>query len=398
MTMEVHTSNGDRLGSAELPYFDDTPDEPDTRQERDDDKVRFEGVSCRELANGQYDVEFLIEDTLVEGQPCMIGAAPKSLKTIIAIDAAISLATATPFLGMLEVRQARTVGFMSGEGGLAILQDYASRVAVGRGMELADVGKLYFCNDLPQLADLRHLDALEEFILDHEIEIVIIDPLYLCMPADDAGNILRQGKILRNVNRVCLKHGVTPLMVHHTKKNVIDPYAPAELSDLSWSGFSEFAGQWWLLSRRAKYDADQPGEHALWLNIGGRTGHSSLRALDVHEGTHSDFSGRRWEVEVGTPREARECQRGRKEAAKQAEREERLEADQKQLVRTMAKLKAPESKNAIRDMAGLGNGRRFEETWGSLIQDGSIVKDGMVCKTNNQRYDAFRLEGSEVEK
>ena len=103
-------------------------------------------------------------------------------------------------------------------------------------------------------------------------------------------------------------------------------------------------------------------------------------------------------MEVLSPREARAGVQERKQAAKEKQQAEKLETDQKGLVRAMAKLKAPESKNAIRDMAGLGNGRRFEETWGSLIQDGSIVKDGMVSKANNQSYDAFRLEGSEVEK
>ncbi|KKL24099.1 hypothetical protein LCGC14_2418770, partial [marine sediment metagenome] len=142
---------------------------------------------------------------------------------------------------------------------------------------------------------------------------------------------------------------------------------------------------------------DQAVDHALWLNIGGRAGHSALHAVDVHEGSRSDFSGRRWEVEVKTPREAREGMRSEKDQARETERQERLEADQKTLVRTMTKLTAAESKSTIREMAGLGHGKRFEETWGALIQDGSIVRDGTIRKGNNQEYDAFRLEDSEGE-
>lgn len=357
---------------------------------------QFEAVSCEELAAGEYDVEFLIENTLVAGQPCMIGAAPKSMKTILTIDAAISLATATPFMGQLEVNRACRVGFMSGEGGMSVLQDYARRVAAGRGIDLADIGGLVFCNQLPQLGDPQQLDALEKFIQGNELEVIVIDPLYLCMPGDDAGNLLKQGKILRSVNEICIRNKCTPILIHHTKKSVVDPQSPAELSDLSWSGFSEFAGQWWLLSRREKYDADQPGEHALWLNIGGRAGHSALYAVDVHEGTRSDLEGRRWGVDVKTPKEARAGARAGRIEAKETAKQEQIETDQKLLVHVLAKLNQPESKTTIRSVAGLGNGRRFEDTWGSLIRDGSIVLDGTIQKGNKRSYEAFRLDDPKV--
>ena len=70
------------------------------------------------------------------------------------------------------------------------------------------------------------------------------------------------------------------------------------MSDLAWAGASEIAGQWWLLMRRQAYNPDHAGEHRLWLSIGGRVGHSSLHALDIHEGRRTDPGGRRWEVAV----------------------------------------------------------------------------------------------------
>lgn len=189
----------------------------------------------------------------------------------MAIDSAVSLATATPFLGVLQVHEAARVGYLSGEGGASTLQDYARRVCQGRGIELSEVEGLVFCDRLPQLSDLRHLDALARFMRDWELRIVMLDPLYLCWPDTDSGNVMKQGKVLRYVNQVCLDNGCTPILIHHTKRNLVDPYAPAKLLDLSWAGFAEFAAQWWLLSRRERYDPDQPGEHKLWLTIGGRS-------------------------------------------------------------------------------------------------------------------------------
>ena len=239
-----YSSNYGDPGGAEPNYTDYVaPDEkPETSEGRE--KVHLRGVTCQELAQAEYDITFLVDHSIVEQSPMIVGAAPKCCKTLIALDAVVSLATATPFLGILDVPEACRVGFLSGEGGLPVLQEYAFRIANGREIDLADIGGVVFCDTLPQLGNLRHIDTLERFLRDWELRVVILDPLYLCMPGDDANNILKQGKILRYLNEVCLRNGVTPILIHHTKRNPVDPFAPPELADLAWSGFSEFAAQW----------------------------------------------------------------------------------------------------------------------------------------------------------
>ncbi len=359
-----------------------------------DDRITFSGVTCEALAQASYDLTYLIADTLVELQPAMIGAAPKSCKTLIAIDAVISAATATPFLGSLPVPEALRCGYFSGEGGLSVLQDYARRIAYGRGWRLEDISGLVFCDNLPQLADLRHIDAFERFLQEWQLRLVVLDPLYLCMPGDDANNLMKQGKVLRYVNQVCLRNGCTPILVHHTRKNVVDPYAPPELADLAWSGFSEFAGQWWLLGRRAKYDPDQPGEHRLWLNVGGRAGHAALHALDVHEGRRSDMGGRRWAVDVLRPSEAREAARDDQEALRDSAAKERaakrLEEDKKTITRTMAKFPGGESKSVIRDTSGI-RPPRFNAAFAALLADGDVVSCDVVKGNRHKPYAGYKL-------
>src|SRR5436190_1675274 len=69
-----------------------------------------------------------VEGVMVRGQPMVIGGPPKSLKTSLALDLAISLATATPFLGHFPVPKQRRVAVFSGESGRATVYETVRRV------------------------------------------------------------------------------------------------------------------------------------------------------------------------------------------------------------------------------------------------------------------------------
>ena len=87
------------------------------------------------------------------------------------------------------------------------------------------------------------------------------------------------GAKLSGLTKLGQETGCTIILCHHTRKNQkgpMDLFEPAELEDIAWAGFPEWARQWLLLSRRRKYDPEQGGHHELWLNVGGSAGHSGL--------------------------------------------------------------------------------------------------------------------------
>ena len=172
-----------------------------------------------------------------------------------------------------------------------------------------------------------------------------------------------------------------------------DRFAPGELLDLTQAGAAEIAGQWWLLTRRELYNPDHPGEHRLWLNIGGRLGHGCLHGLDLHEGRLSDPGGRRWEVEVHPGSEAREAvreaQQGAREAAKRAKQESELETDRREIVRIAREQNAPETKNGFRERFSGGH-TRFALAFDSLTRDGTL-QQANVDKGNGHTYQAWSL-------
>jgi hypothetical protein len=360
---------------------------------------RFQLVTCRALDAADYTPRPIIEDCLYAGHPAIDGGMFKTGKTLLAIDGAIAIGTGRPFLNTFTVPEPMGVVYFSGEGGPSMVQEYARRIADSKGLALSDVFNVHWCFSIPRLEDRRDLDAVQKIHDQTAAEVMVFDNLMLAMGADEPGNVFRMGQALGNVIRICNERGITPLFVHHFKRTraTEDRFAPGELLDLTQAGAAEIAGQWWLLTRREPYNPEQPGEHRLWLNIGGRLGHGCLHGLDLHEGRSSDPDGRRWEVEVHPATETREttheAQQQARQAAQRQKQEARLEADRAEIVGAAVKASVPDTKAGWRDRVAIPH-KRFPAAFASLITDGTLQR-ASVTKSNGQTYDGWELRKNE---
>ncbi|MCE5302845.1 MAG: AAA family ATPase [Planctomycetaceae bacterium] len=354
--------------------------------------IQYKRLSCAELDAGRYDLEYLIDRTLVAGQPCIVAGGKKCLKTSIILDMGISLAVGGFFLGKLKVNRACRVGIMTGESGLATIQETARRICRAAGYRLGDIGGLVFSEDLPQFGSRDHEDALRRFIMDDELEVLAIDPAYLCLPGADAGNLFTQGDLLRGMSKVCSDTGCTMILAHHTRKTKTDPFSPPELEDIAWAGFQEFARQWLLVGRREAYEPGT-GEHRLWLSVGGSAGHTALWALDISEGTRESEGGRFWQVGLMHADEARAAVKDTREQSRKAKADADLDTDRRKIVEAVVKLPDGETKNGIRDRVGCGH-RRFDIAFASLVDDGTL-QPATVTRANNQKYEGWKLRNEQ---
>jgi hypothetical protein len=132
----------------------------------------------------------------------------------------------------------------------------------------------------------------------------------------------------------------------------------------------------------------------LWLSIGGRVGHSSLHALDIHEGSRADPGGRRWDVEVRAPDEIRSENADRRDQDKAAQVAAqvaaKLDADKRKVINAMAKFSGGETPKVIRGRAGV-SGERFNVVISSLLEDGVVVETQLTKPNRTKPYDGYKL-------
>ncbi len=339
----------DKIGKPEPHHYDPPLPPPGQKAGADNQSgpdtllFRWEAIDSPTFFAADYRPKWLVKRAVVEGQPLVIGAPQKTLKTSLAVDMAISLATATPWLGEFACPARRRVAVLSGESGPFTLQETALRICRAKAVEPAGLGDfLHWQFRLPQLAVLEQLDAMRAGLEKDRIEVVIVDPLYLSLLAGSEGikaeNLFDTGPLLLRVAQVCQSVGATPILLHHTTKPAARKLEPLELTDLAFSGIAEFSRQWILLSRREAYEPGS-GRHNLWMVVGGSMGHGGLYAVDVVEGELSeDFGGRKWEVAVKPGHEARADDKENKQDAKAEAARRQAKADDGALLAALDKL------------------------------------------------------------
>jgi replicative DNA helicase len=328
---------------------------------------RWAPIDSGTLARTDYWPSWLVTRVLVAGQAAVVGGARKMMKTSIDADLAVSLATASRFLGHFEVPAAVRVAFLSAESGYYTLKETAERICRARGLDLAALAEnLLWQDTLPQFSNAGDLAELTDGLRRDGVGAVILDPTYLAMLAGQgpggarAESLFDMGPLLLGVARACLAAGATPILSHHARKGVAGSLEPLDLDDLAFAGIAEFARQWLLLSRREHYEPGT-GQHRLWLSVGGSMGHGGLWSVDIAEGViDENFTGRRWDVAVGTAVEARQSEQHAVEEAKREKKSAQDRADDNALLVALDQLD-PEQKgaglNQVKDAAALSDGR-----------------------------------------
>ena len=355
--------------------------------------VQFQVFTLPELLAAQFETRYLVDGILIAGQPCILAGPKKSLKTSLLLDLGIGLAAGKYFLGRFACPEAVPVGIMTGESGLATVQETARRICNAAGYNAAAIDGLVITDRVPRFGDPSYEEAFGAFIESRKLQVVVVDPAYMALPGDDAGNMFVQGSLLRNASEICQSRGCTLILAHHTRKNAQNPYSPPELEDIAWAGFQEFARQWLLVNRRCPYEPGT-GSHKLWLSWGGSAGHGGLKAVDVEEGVAS--TGRFWDVDVLETEEARQAAAKQREKAKAEAQSEKLDDEIRKAAEALMAYPDGETKNVLRTRAGL-SGTKFDAVLAEMMKRGQVEACAVFKSNWKNPIDGFKLAAGQFE-
>jgi hypothetical protein len=323
-------------------------------QHSNQEPKRFKSITIADLANKDLRVEYHIEDVLPARMPTIWTGGFKDLKTSTALDAAISIHTATPFLGRFPILSGGNAGYFSCEAADVVINEIARRICRAKGLKVENVA-LPVSFETPNLGRRDDLKALRLFVEDNGLRVLFLDPAYLLMPGvgDKANNLLVVGAQLRRLNALIEKTGVTIVLLHHITRTAMrkDKRLAPELGDSAWAGYAEWARAWVCIRRRKNFDPESKGEHKLLMATGGSTGHHGLFAVDITEGARTDPGGRRWDVQVRLASDVLvdEGPDGddRKEAQKRDREQRREKQDEKELLAALDALVASTGSPAV---------------------------------------------------
>ena len=370
-----------------------------------DDRQGLALMDSDEFDGADFEVDYLVENILVRGQPGVIAGPMKGGKTLCSVALAVHGATGTPLFGSerFAVPQSFRAAIFSMESGGGALRATARSVCHSVGSRLDDLAGMLFWNlDSIRVDDSRVLSLLRREIERRAIDLVIIDPLYLALNIDDdsSSNLYKMGAKLRGITKLISDTGAAVVLNHHATKKRENPRVPMQIHEMNGAGIGEWVRQWLLVSRRSDYDADQKGHHELWMAVGGSAGHGGAYALDLDEYSEAGYR-REWHAEARPASVAIGDMRAAEEATRHAEREaKRIEADEQarktyapKVVRCL-RLKANRdgaSMSKIREFVGCTK-KALTVTIDHLLGEGEVVECSFTGK-NRQPYDGYRLAG-----
>ncbi|WP_254512366.1 AAA family ATPase [Anatilimnocola floriformis] len=334
------------------------------RQLRDTSDA-FQLLTCDQVAEWP-DEEYLADGLIVKGQPGVIGAPYKGMKTSVCTDICISLPTGGMCLGFFRVRRPVKTLFMSAESGLSTLKKTAASVCHSAGLDWPQrvngeiVGdellraNLRWCTTLPKIGIDDDLRRLDHAYLEFPFEVLVIDPLFKAISGDGAENLMIQGAKLMHLQKWCEERTVTLIVVHHVSKPASRLYDPAKLGDLTYAGIAEHVRWWLLMSRREEYLPPNP-VHKLWFSAGGSAGHAGLWALDIDQGEFEEGRPRLWNVTLQQGDEARRSDQDQKTSARETAKQAKIRENLQTILTVLLKFPEGETQTAIRNNTALNS-------------------------------------------
>ncbi len=194
---------------------------------------------------------WLVEHLWAEQGVGVIGGAPKACKTWLALDIAISVASATPALGCFSVARAGRVLLYGAEDAPAQLRRRINMIATSRHLAIEHLDVQLIVENTLRLDTERDRRRLAATVEHYRPRLLILDPLVRLHRIDE-NSAADMSALLAELRTLQRQYELALILVHHLRKNV----SPRGLDGLSLRGSGDLYA--WgdsnlFLRKREKY-------------------------------------------------------------------------------------------------------------------------------------------------
>lgn len=169
-------------------------------------------------ARGEGDPAWLIEGLWGEGAVGVIGGAPKSCKSWLALEMAVAVASGRPCLGRYEVPKPGPALVYAAEDAPPDVRERVENLARARGASFADLEVRLVLEPSLRLDRIEDRARLRATLARHRPRLLVLDPYVRLQCGVDENDATQVSEILGALRELSRAESVAIALVHHTRK------------------------------------------------------------------------------------------------------------------------------------------------------------------------------------
>ncbi len=175
----------------------------------------YRTLPAAQLADPTVPLRWLLTDLFLVGAAGILGGAPKTGKSFLALDLAVAVASGQPALGRFAVPAPGPVLLLAAEDPPAVVVQRLAALATAREHPLATLPIEVIVEAGLRLPE--GLDRLTATVVQQQARLLILDPLIRVHRADE-NSAAEMAAVLDGVRALARATDCAVLLVHHTRK------------------------------------------------------------------------------------------------------------------------------------------------------------------------------------
>lgn len=164
---------------------------------------------------------WLVDGLWGDGAVGVIGGAPKSCKTWLALEIAVAVASGRPCLDRFDVFHRGRVLVYAAEDAPEQIRERIEGIARARRTDFNALDVQFILEPSLRLDRVEHLDRLRHTLARHRPKLLVLDP-YVRLQRVDENDATKVSAVLATLRELSRTLRLAIILVHHTRKNSSD--------------------------------------------------------------------------------------------------------------------------------------------------------------------------------